>query len=144
METVSTGYGYLLYSVQLKNYHRENKLKVVEASDRLHIFTDGQLQAIQYQETLGEELLIQGTPDKETIELDVLVENLGRVNYGFKLNGPTQAKGIRGASCKIFISTKAIVITHWRFPQSSYKPSIIKQEKSDTPPFIKRPSRWQR
>ena len=96
METVSTGYGYLLYSVQLKNYHRENKLKVVEASDRLHIFTDGQLQAIQYQETLGEELLIQGTPDKETIELDVLVENLGRVNYGFKLNGPTQAKGIRG------------------------------------------------
>ena len=96
METVSTGYGYLLYSVQLKNYHRENKLKVVEASDRLHIFTDGQLQAIQYQETLGEELLIRGTPDKETIELDVLVENLGRVNYGFKLNGPTQAKGIRG------------------------------------------------
>ncbi|WP_368742016.1 beta-galactosidase family protein [Enterococcus casseliflavus] len=96
METVSTGYGYLLYSVQLKNYHRENKLKVVEASDRLHIFTDGQLQAIQYQETLGEELLIQGAPDKETIELDVLVENLGRVNYGFKLNGPTQAKGIRG------------------------------------------------
>ncbi|EGC70993.1 glycosyl hydrolase family 35 [Enterococcus casseliflavus ATCC 12755] len=96
MEAASTGYGYLLYSVQLKNYHRENKLKVVEASDRLHIFTDGQLQAIQYQETLGEELLIQGTPDKETIELDVLVENLGRVNYGFKLNGPTQAKGIRG------------------------------------------------
>lgn len=96
METVSTGYGYLLYSVQLKNYHRENKLKVVEASDRLHIFTDGQLQAIQYQETLGEELLIQGAPDKETIKLDVLVENLGRVNYGFKLNGPTQAKGIRG------------------------------------------------
>ena len=96
MEAASTGYGYLLYSVQLKNYHRENKLKVVEASDRLHIFTDGQLQAIQYQETLGEELLIQGAPDKETIELDVLVENLGRVNYGFKLNGPTQAKGIRG------------------------------------------------
>lgn len=96
MEATSTGYGYLLYSVQLKNYHRENKLKVVEASDRLHIFTDGQLQAIQYQETLGEELLIQGAPDKETIELDVLVENLGRVNYGFKLNGPTQAKGIRG------------------------------------------------
>ncbi|WP_430607701.1 glycosyl hydrolase [Enterococcus sp. DIV2379] len=96
MEAASTGYGYLLYSVQLKNYHRENKLKVVEASDRLHIFTDGQLQAIQYQETLGEELLIQGAPNKETIELDVLVENLGRVNYGFKLNGPTQAKGIRG------------------------------------------------
>jgi len=36
MEAASTGYGYLLYSVQLKNYHRENKLKVVEASDYKH------------------------------------------------------------------------------------------------------------
>ena len=25
-----------------------------------------------------------------------MVENLGRVNYGFKLNSPTQSKGIRG------------------------------------------------
>ena len=24
------------------------------------------------------------------------MENLGRVNYGFKLNNPTQSKGIRG------------------------------------------------
>ena len=31
--------------------------------------------------------MIKGTPEKEWIELDVLVENLGRVNYGFKLNG---------------------------------------------------------
>jgi beta-galactosidase len=94
MEEAGSGYGYLLYSANLKNYHHENKLKVVEASDRVHIFVDGQLQTIQYQETLGEELLIQGT-ENENIGLDVLVENLGRVNYGFKLNGPTQVKGIR-------------------------------------------------
>ena len=28
--------------------------------------------------------------------IDILVENLGRVNYGHKLNSPTQRKGIRG------------------------------------------------
>lgn len=39
--------------------------------------------------------MINGMPEKELIELDVLVENLGRVNYGFKLNEPTQVKGIR-------------------------------------------------
>lgn len=56
--------------------------------------------------------MIKGTPEKEWIELDVLVENLGRVNYGFKLNGPTQVKGIRGESCKTSIFIKAIGNMH--------------------------------
>ena len=29
MEEAESGYGYMLYSVNLKNYHHENKLKVV-------------------------------------------------------------------------------------------------------------------
>ncbi len=96
IEELGVGYGYVLYSVELKNYHHENKLKIVEASDRIHVFADGELKAIQYHETLGKEILIQGKPNKDRIKLDVLVENLGRVNYGFKLNSPTQSKGIRG------------------------------------------------
>lgn len=96
MEEAGTGYGYMLYSTTLKNYHHESKLKLVEASDRLHVFVDGEHQATQYQTTVGEELLINGQADQEVMELDVLIENLGRVNYGFKLNSPTQSKGIRG------------------------------------------------
>ena len=53
---------YALFS-KLKNYHHENKLKVVEASDRLHLFADGSLQTIQYQENLREEVMIKGTPE---------------------------------------------------------------------------------
>ncbi|WP_086347968.1 glycoside hydrolase family 35 protein [Candidatus Enterococcus clewellii] len=96
MEEAGTGYGYMLYSATLKNYHHESKLKLVEASDRLHIFVDREHQVTQYQATVGEELLISGQMKQEVMELDVLVENLGRVNYGFKLNSPTQSKGIRG------------------------------------------------
>ena len=96
MEQAGSGYGYVLYSVKLKNYGHENKLKVVEAGDRLQVFVDGQLAAVQYQQTLGDELVIQGQHEQPHIAVDVLVENLGRVNYGFKLNGPTQSKGIRG------------------------------------------------
>src|SRR5699024_4632413 len=48
--------------------------------------------ATQYGEELGEEILIT---DKDQFNLDVLVENLGRVNYGFKLQAPSQRKGIR-------------------------------------------------
>lgn len=96
MEEAGEGYGYMLYSVELKNYFHENKLKIVEASDRIQVYVDGKYQTTQYQETVGEELTINGQPDKKEISLDVLVENLGRINYGFKLNSPTQSKGIRG------------------------------------------------
>lgn len=96
MEQASSGYGYLLYDFELKNYHHENKFKVIEANDRLKIYADESLVATQYQETNGEELMLQGNPDSDTIHMDILVENLGRVNYGYKLNNPTQMKGIRG------------------------------------------------
>ncbi|WP_086314647.1 glycosyl hydrolase [Enterococcus sp. 7F3_DIV0205] len=96
MEEAGDGYGYMLYSAEMNNYFRENKLKVVEASDRLQVYVDGEHQATQYQETLGQELTIKGQSNQESISVDVLVENLGRVNYGFKLNSPTQSKGIRG------------------------------------------------
>lgn len=96
MENISTGYGYVLYSAQWKNYQHKNKLRLVETSDRAHIYSDGEHQATQYQETLGEEIMIAGQKENEVIQIDVLVENLGRVNYGAKLNGPEQSKGIRG------------------------------------------------
>lgn len=96
MEQVGSNYGYLLYAISLKNYQHENKLKIIEASDRIQVYIDHTHLATQYQETVGEELLIKGRPTSETIKVDVLVENLGRVNYGFKLNNPTQSKGIRG------------------------------------------------
>ena len=34
--------------------------------------------------------------DTERIQIDVLVENMGRVNYGYKLDAPSQSKGIKG------------------------------------------------
>ncbi|MEI5990575.1 glycosyl hydrolase [Enterococcus termitis] len=96
MEEAGDGYGYMLYSANLKNYFHENKVKIIEAGDRVQLYVDGEYKATQYQETVGEELLISGQADQKEIRLDVLVENLGRVNYGFKLNSPTQSKGIRG------------------------------------------------
>lgn len=96
MEEASSGYGYLLYSIDLKNYFHENKLKIVEASDRIQIFIDGKHAATQYQQSLGDDLIYSSPSLNETLSVDFLVENLGRVNYGFKFNSPTQSKGIRG------------------------------------------------
>ncbi|MHC5227294.1 glycoside hydrolase family 35 protein [Enterococcus sp. LJL99] len=96
MEEMGTGYGYALYSMVFKNYFHESKLKVIEASDRVQVFVDGKHQTTQYQETVGDEIDFIGHEKQATTEIDVLVENLGRVNYGFKFNNPTQSKGIRG------------------------------------------------
>lgn len=94
MEQLDTNYGYLLYDLELKNYQRENKLKIVEVSDRVQVFVDGQLQEVATT-ALGAEMMLQPR-DQETMEVAVLVENQGRVNYGYKFNNPSQAKGIRG------------------------------------------------
>lgn len=94
MEKLDANYGYLLYDLELKNYQRENKLKIVEVSDRVQVFVDGQLQEVATT-ALGSEMMLQ-PGDQETMEVAVLVENQGRVNYGYKFNNPSQAKGIRG------------------------------------------------
>ncbi|WP_303218900.1 glycoside hydrolase family 35 protein [Enterococcus asini] len=94
MEKLDANYGYLLYDLELKNYQRENKLKIVEVSDRVQVFVDGQLQEVATT-ALGAEMMLQ-PGDQETMEVAVLVENQGRVNYGYKFNNPSQAKGIRG------------------------------------------------
>lgn len=96
MEEAGTGYGYQMYSIQLKNYNHESKLRVIEASDRVQVFVDGKHIATQSQENIGDELLIDGEKNQSVIKVDVLVENQGRVNYGFKFNHPSQSKGIRG------------------------------------------------
>lgn len=96
MEVAGNGYGYLLYALRLKNYHRETKLKVIEASDRVQVYLNQTYQATQGQGEIGEVLTLLDETDSETTAVNVLVENLGRVNYGHKLNAPTQRKGIRG------------------------------------------------
>lgn len=96
MEQAGTGYGYLVYQATLPNYQHENKLKVVEASDRIQIFADGEKLATQYQEEIGTELILPEKAGRAPHLLTILVENVGRVNYGYKFNAPTQTKGIRG------------------------------------------------
>lgn len=95
MEQVGSGYGYILYQVILKNYGHENKLKLVESADRASLFLNEKLIAIQYHESLGQEILLPEKSEGSSLRFSALIENLGRVNYGYKLNNPSQRKGIR-------------------------------------------------
>ncbi len=94
MEDLDCNYGYMLYSSEIKNYYHDEKLKVIDASDRCHIYVDEKLISTQYKEEIGTE--VEFSSENEVIKIDILVENLGRVNYGHKLNASTQRKGIKG------------------------------------------------
>nr|WP_225989110.1 hypothetical protein [Bacillus cereus] len=56
------------------------------------MFLNEQLIDTQYRDEIGREVSLDLTKEENT--LDILVENMGRVNYGARLLSPTQRKGI--------------------------------------------------
>ena len=97
MEDLGQNTGYTLYQTQLeKDKEEAERFRVIDARDRIQVFRDQEWLATQYQEEIGEDIWLD-LPEK-TSEISVLVENMGRVNYGHKLTAPTQTKGLgRGA-----------------------------------------------
>jgi len=91
MEYLQQQYGYILYRTST-TLHGPTTIDLVGAADRVHYFIDEQLDDIRYDGSI---------PTLKTIDLknsatqlDFLVENMGRVNFGYNMNA--QQKGIRG------------------------------------------------
>lgn len=99
MEELEQNYGYLLYRTQASWDAEEERIRIIDGRDRLQLFVDGQLEATQYQTEIGEDIFVpaqQGSSHR----IDILMENMGRVNYGHKFLAETQQKGIRTGVCK--------------------------------------------
>lgn len=92
MEEAGPGYGYTLYRTHVTGFDNVMKVKAIQTSDRVHFYLNGVFQGVQYQEEVGTEIEMEF--GRENV-LELLVENMGRVNYGYKLQAPTQSKGIR-------------------------------------------------
>lgn len=93
MEEVGQATGYILYKTRLeKDKEEPERLRVIEARDRIQVYAGGKLLATQYQTEIGEDIFLSF--EEDSIELAILVENMGRVNYGHKLAAPTQSKGL--------------------------------------------------
>ena len=65
----------------------------------MQLYVDGQHIATQYQTEIGQDIMVDGQKKAEH-QLDILMENMGRVNYGHKLLADTQQKGICTGVCK--------------------------------------------
>lgn len=93
MERLGQNYGYTLYRSTLQGIQRIQKLKLGEAADRANIFIGQAPVAVAYDRELLEEISMD-VPYQKGENLDILVENMGRVNYGPLLD--RQRKGIDG------------------------------------------------
>lgn len=91
MEDYGQNYGFILYSKELQGPMEELPLSIDEVHDRAQIFINGQEVAVYYRDrepeimdksfSLKESKLMVEVP-KEGARLDILVENMGRINYG--------------------------------------------------------------
>ena len=92
MEQLSQDFGYILYSTEINGPIEGQELEFTQLHDRAHIFINGALVGIRERSRRRDEVNI-ALANGEKIRLDILVENMGRVNYGPKL---LDKKGIVG------------------------------------------------
>ena len=84
MEEMGQDFGYILYSTTLSGPTEELPLELGEVRDRAHIFLNGKLAGIKERTGRNDTVKIKLQKD-ETVKLDILVENCGRINYGIRL-----------------------------------------------------------
>jgi beta-galactosidase len=91
MEKLGQNYGYILYHSTLDTEENMEKIRLWGANDRANILVDEKPVAILYDRELLEEKDVSVTFEKGAA-LDILVENMGRVNFGPRME--MQRKGI--------------------------------------------------
>lgn len=93
MEKIGQNFGFILYRTVLKGPFQARELKLREVHDRALIFTDGKYRGVIERDQPSDVIKIEVDRDQQIV-LDILVENMGRVNYGPELydyKGITQA-----------------------------------------------------
>lgn len=91
MEKLDQSYGYILYRSTLHTEDKVNSLRLWQANDRANIFIDEEPFVVLY----DRELLKEHKQEKEDTlnkKFDILMENMGRVNFGPYMD--RQRKGI--------------------------------------------------
>lgn len=94
MERLGQNYGYILYRTQIGKGRMLERFKLVKANDRAIVYANQNAVATLMDRELLEEMNLDLSAQAGEITMDILVENLGRVNYGQLLE--YQRKGIDG------------------------------------------------
>ncbi|MBO4367141.1 MAG: beta-galactosidase [Clostridia bacterium] len=134
MEKLGQGYGYTLYSCDVRGPREEMPLTIQEIHDRAHIYANQSFAGIQYRAEPNAEKPKLRIP-AEGLRLDILAENMGRTNYGYHM---TELKGITEG-----VRLGQQFLFHWKaYPlpmdditRVPFKPGVSKFD--GTPVFLK-------
>ena len=97
MEDVGQDYGFILYRTVINGPRNDWPMTLEPLHDRSHVFVNGELKTVCYRNTpqTAENALRLPLGYNESARLDILVENMGRINYGPKLLDRKGLKGVR-------------------------------------------------
>ncbi len=93
MERLGQSYGYILYASKIQNERKLERIRLHKANDRANIFLGNKRLLDLYDRELLEEHTVSAEAEPGE-ELRILVENMGRVNFGPRME--EQRKGIDG------------------------------------------------
>ena len=93
MEELGQDFGFVLYTTELRGPFEELPLVLDGVHDRALIYIDGQFRGVKQRDGRRDDDIRLGLARGESVRLDILVENMGRVNYGRKLR---DEKGLTG------------------------------------------------
>lgn len=105
MEKLGQSYGYILYRTHLHTEENLGKIRLWGANDRADILLDDKLVLTLYDRELQKEHELK-LPIEKGAKLDILMENMGRVNFGPLME--QQRKGI--AQC---VQINGHMQNHW-------------------------------
>ncbi|MBQ6832650.1 MAG: beta-galactosidase [Oscillospiraceae bacterium] len=101
MEAYGQSYGYILYRNVIKTKQKIDLLAFREVYDRVTVFFNGVRRGVVYRNDPKQYLEVDGWMDEGGV-LELLVENMGRINFG-----PDMCKGDRKGICdSVYISVK--------------------------------------
>src|SRR5699024_7769778 len=116
MEELGQEYGYILYRTKAKKDSDDETYRIIDGRDRIQFFFNEEKIATQYQTEIGEKINV--AQENDLNQIDILVENMGRVNYG---------RNLFVDMLHICISTGVILDLH--FMLDSEKLSIVFSER---------------
>lgn len=96
MEALDQSYGYILYRSNIGGKNNLERFKLVGMDDRAQVFINENYHSTLYKEKFVSKNQTLQLEKEDNNILDILVENVGRVNYGPNLLSPSQIKGIKG------------------------------------------------
>ncbi len=92
MEKAGQDFGYMLYRTDLVGKGGRLEVEFEHLRDRVQVFLDGEFSGMKERSFAEDKVFIE-TGKKPVERLDILVENMGRINYGYRI---FEEKGIVG------------------------------------------------